>query len=130
MEKWLALVGRILFSLIFIMSGIGHLTDPAPMVQYTEAMGVPAAKLMVILTGLMILLGGISILLGFKARLGALLIILFLIPVTPIMHRFFTIDDPQQRMIQMIMFMKNLSMLGGAFIIAAFGPGEISIDKK
>jgi len=124
MEKWLALTGRILFSIIFIMSGIGHLTNPGAMAQYTASMGVPAAKAMVILTGLMILAGGISILLGWFTRLGALLIILFLVPVTPIMHR------PLSDQMQMIMFLKNLAMLGGALIIAAFGPGEISIDKK
>lgn len=124
MEKWLALAGRIFFSLIFIMSGLHHITNPGSMVQYASAMGVPAPKVMIILTGLMILAGGISVLIGYKARIGALLIILFLVPVTPWMHR------PLSDQMQFIMFMKNLSMLGGALIIAAFGPGEISIDKK
>lgn len=124
MEKWLALAGRIFFSLIFIMSGIHHITDAGSMAQYASAMGVPAPKFMIIFTGLMILAGGISILLGFWTKLGALLIIIFLVFVTPWMHR------PLSDQMQFIMFMKNLSMLGGALIIAAFGPGDISINKK
>lgn len=124
MEKWLALAGRILFSIIFIMSGIHHITSPGGMAQRASAMGVPAAELMIIITGLMILAGGILILLGFWTRFGALLIIIFLVIVTPWMHR------PLSDKIQFIMFMKNLSMLGGALIIAAFGPGEISIDRR
>lgn len=124
MEKWLALAGRILFSPIFIMSGIEHIRNAGGMAQYASSMGVPAAKLMVIITGLMILAGGISILVGFWTKLGALLIIIFLVVVTPWMHR------PLSDQIQFIMFMKNLSMLGGALIILAFGPGDMSIDRK
>ncbi len=124
MGKWLALVGRILFSLIFIMSGFHHITAPGSMEQYASAMGVPSPKFMIVLTGLMILAGGISIILGFWTKLGALLIIIFLVVVTPWMHR------PLSDQMQFVMFMKNLSMLGGALIIFAFGPGDISIDKK
>jgi putative oxidoreductase len=124
MEKWLALAGRILFAPIFIMSGLHHITAPGQMEQYASSMGVPAAKLMIVLTGLMILAGGVSILFGFWTKLGALLIIIFLVVVTPWMHR------PLSDQMQFIMFMKNISMLGGALIIAAFGPGDISIDKK
>jgi putative oxidoreductase len=74
------------------------------------------------------MLGALSIILGFKARLGGWLIVLFLIPVTFVMHRFWEVKDPMMQQMQMAMFMKNLSMLGGAFIIAYFGAGPLSID--
>lgn len=124
MEKWFLLAGRIFFSAIFIMSGIGHITMSGGMARYAFSMGVPAAKFMVIVSGLMILFGGIMVLLGWMTAFGAWLIIIFLIPVTLFMHR------PLSDQMQMIMFMKNLAMIGGALFIAAHGPGDLSLDKR
>jgi putative oxidoreductase len=82
------------------------------------------------LSGVIATLGAISIILGFKARWGAWLIVLFLIPVTLMMHDFWTVTDPQMRGMQMAMFMKNISMLGGALLITYFGSGPLSVDRK
>lgn len=128
--KYLPLIGRILFTLIFIMSGFGHIFSAGQMAGYAEQMGVPFASVMVPLTGIMILLGAFSIILGYKVKWGALLIIIFLIPTTFIMHPFWKIADPMQSQMNMIMFMKNISMLGGAILIYYFGSGTLSIDKK
>jgi len=128
--KYLPLIGRILFSLMFIMSGFGHLFSSAQMVAYAEQMGLPLASVLVPLTGIMILLGGLSVVLGYQAKWGALLLIIFLIPTTFIMHPFWKIEDAMQAQMQMIMFMKNLSMLGGAILIYYFGTGPLSLDKK
>ena len=87
------------------------------------------ANVLVPLSGIMATLGGLSILLGFKARWGALLIILFLIPVTLTMHAFWNVDDPSLQQMQMSMFMKNISMLGAACLIAWFGAGPMSVDE-
>src|SRR5436190_12393561 len=111
--------GRVCFSLIFIMSGITHFQ--ASTIQFAAASGVPLAGLLVPAAGVMACVGGLMIALGYKARLGGLLIAAFLIPVTLTMHGFWTISDPAQRMIQQIMFMKNLSMFGGSLIVAYFG---------
>ncbi|MCE5318061.1 MAG: DoxX family protein [Parachlamydia sp.] len=124
----IALLGRILFSLIFIFSSFGHFTQQY--VQYAAAQGVPLPSFLVPLSGLMAFLGGVSILLGFKARYGAWLIILFLIPVTLFMHKFWGLTDPSQTMMQYINFMKNTAMLGGALLIAYFGSGPLSVDRK
>jgi len=72
--------------------------------------------------------GGLSILLGYRAKLGAWIIVLFLIPVTLMMHKFWTVTDPMMAQIQMILFMKNVSMLGGALLISQFGAGPFSLD--
>ena len=82
------LVGRILFALIFINSGIAHFTKNAAMTGYAQYKKVPLAKLSVYVSGLMILLGGVYIVLGFYADLGALLIAAFLIPAALIFHTF------------------------------------------
>jgi len=71
---------------------------------------------------------GLSILLGYRAKLGAWLIVLFLIPVTLMMHKFWAVTDSMMAQIQMIMFMKNVSMLGGALLISQFGAGPFSLD--
>lgn len=128
--KYIPLIGRILFSLIFIMSGLGHIFNGKEMIGMTQQMGVPLASLAVPLTGVIILLGGLSIILGYKIKIGALLIIIFLVPVSFIMHPFWKMTDPMQAQINMIMFMKNLSMLGGAILIYYFGTGPLSLDKK
>jgi putative oxidoreductase len=72
----------------------------------------------------------LSILLGYRARLGAWLIVLFLIPVTFMMHKFWTVQDPMMAQIQMVMFMKNVSMLGGALLISHFAAGPLSLDAR
>jgi putative oxidoreductase len=76
------------------------------------------------------LLGGLSIALGYKAKLGALLLVVFLIPVTVTMHGFWAVADPMMRGMQQAHFMKNLSMLGGALLIAYFGSGPLSLDSR
>lgn len=126
--KFVPLLGRILFSCIFILSSFNHFNNQT--IQYAANAGVPFASLLVPLSGLLALFGGLSILLGYKTRFGAWLIILFLIPVTLTMHRFWGVADPGAARMQMIMFMKNLSMLGGAFLIYYFGPGPYSLDKN
>lgn len=122
------LVGRAFFSLIFIISSFGHFTPET--IAYAANQGVPAPQLLVPLSGVLALLGGLSILLGFHARIGALCIILFLVPVTLTMHNFWAIADQAQAQIQQIMFMKNLSMLGGALLIFNFGSGPVSFDER
>jgi len=126
--KYALLLGRILFSLIFLMSSFGHFG--AESIGYAAAKGVPAANLLVPFTGLMELFGAITIIAGYKARWGAWTLVAFLLPVTFIMHNFWTIEDAMAKQMDMIAFMKNISMTGGALIIAYFGSGPLSVEKK
>lgn len=126
--KYIPLGGRILFSLIFIMASFNHFTKGA--IEYAASNGTPMASIAVPVSGVMSLLGGLSILIGYRAKWGALLIILFLIPVTFYMHAFWKIDDAMARGMQMAMFMKNLAMMGGAMFIYYFGTGPMSLDKE
>jgi len=124
--KILLLLGRILFSLIFLMAIMGHFSSQS--IAYAASQGVPMASLLVPLSGIMSLVGALSIILGYKAKMSAWLIILFLIPVTFMMHKFWAIADASMMQMQMAFFMKNLSMLGGALIITHFGSGPLSLD--
>jgi uncharacterized membrane protein YphA (DoxX/SURF4 family) len=126
-------IGRILFALIFINSGIAHLTKLEAMTGYAKYKKVPVAKLSVILSGLMILVGGLYIALGIYADLGALLIALFLIPAAVLMHAFWKETDATAKQNESIGFFKDLSLAGAALIIFAlvatgtdFGPSITS----
>jgi putative oxidoreductase len=119
-------LGRLLFAIIFIQGGFFHFSPAA--IAYARAQDVPFAVVAVPLSGLMALVGGLSVLLGYKTRWGAMLLVLFLVPVTLLMHQFWRVEDPMAAAVQQAMFLKNLAMLGGAFLIAYFGAGPGSVD--
>jgi putative oxidoreductase len=128
LTRYLVPVGRVLFALIFLMSGPGHFSSR--MIGYAASQGVPLASVLVPLSGVLALAGGLSIALGYRARLGAWLIVLFLVPVTLAMHRFWAVSDPMAAMMQQIMFMKNVTILGGALVLTHFGGGPCSLDNR
>ena len=119
-------VARLLFAVIFIAAAPRHFTHEG--ILHAADVGVPLAKLLVPVSGVMALAGGLSVALGWRARWGAWALIAFLIPVTAMMHAFWRHADPAAFHIQQAMFMKNLSMLGAALLVAQFGAGPISID--
>ena len=121
-------LGRFFFALIFLIAAPNHFTRPT--IAFSASQGVPLASIAVPLSGVLAIAGGLSILLGYRAKLGAWLIVLFLIPVTFMLHKFWTVQDPMMAQIQMILFMKNVSMLGGALLISQFGAGPLSLDAR
>jgi putative oxidoreductase len=125
--KFIVPIGRVLYSLIFINSGFFHFSPMA--IGYASSQGVPMASVLVPASGVLAIVGGLSVLLGYKAKWGAWLLILFLVPVTLMMHGFWKFNG-MERQLQMTMFMKNTSMLGAAFLIAWFGAGPVSIDER
>jgi putative oxidoreductase len=125
--KPLVLIGRILYSVIFLMTVVSHFSGQ--IVTYAAMKGVPYPNWLVPISGVIAILGGLSIVLGYKAKVGAWLIIIFLIPVSFYMHAFWKENDPMAMQMQMSNFLKNVSMLGAAFLIAYFGSGPLSLDK-
>ena len=81
-------------------------------------------------SGILALLGGLSILLGYRAKLGAWLLVIFLVPVTVMMHNFWAVKDPMMAQMQMAMFLKNMTMLGGALLVSQLGAGPWSVDAQ
>ncbi len=126
--KYVVLLGRVLFSYIFIVKGLHHFTGES--LAHAEHMGVPMPHVLVPASGILTLLGGLSILLGYKARIGAWLLILFLVPITLIMHRFWEVRDGHVVLLQTYCFMKNLSLIGACLMVAYFGSGPFSLSKK
>jgi putative oxidoreductase len=124
--KYAVLAGRQLFSIIFIIASARHFTPQT--IALAASHHVPLAHLLVPLSGVMALVGGLSVLLGFQTRVGAWLLVSFLVPVTVMMHNFWAVPDTAASQIEKAMFMKNLTMLGGALLISYFGPGPLSLD--
>lgn len=128
MQNATNLAGRILLALIFIMSGIGKIPDFANTADYMASRGMPLVTLLLVGAIIFELLGGLLVATGFKARLGAILLIIFLVPASLIFHNFWAYPEEQQK-VQMIMFMKNLAIMGGLLIVTSRGPGSLSVGR-
>ena len=125
MERWkdlAILVGRILLALIFLQSGIGKIENFAGTAQYMASQGMPYASFFLVGAIFFELVGSITVILGYFTRLGAVLILIFLIPTTLIFHNIWV--DPKM----MIQFMKNVSIFGGFLFVLAAGAGRYSLD--
>jgi putative oxidoreductase len=122
MEKFTSLLGRILLSQIFLAAVFGKITGPATTQHYMAAYGMPMTGFFLVCAIIVELGGGLSVLLGYKTRWGATILALFLIPVTLIFHTKFSDQT------QVIMFMKNLAIIGGLLTLTVAGPGPISVD--
>jgi uncharacterized membrane protein YphA (DoxX/SURF4 family) len=112
-------VGRILVGLYFLYGGFNHFRSLEMMSGYSRSKGIPAPKLAVAASGLLLLVGGFSILLGYKPVVGVTAIVLFLVPVTLTMHRFWEVEDPMQRMGETVNFSKNVALLGSTLMFLA-----------
>ena len=122
------LLGRLLFGGFFFYNGINHLRNRKTMGQYAQSKGVPNGEAAVAISAIPLLIGGTSLLLGIKPKLGALAILGFLAGVSPVMHDFWRNEDPNERMNNMINFMKNLALAGGAMALMGIDePWEASV---
>jgi putative oxidoreductase len=128
--KYVVVLGRLLYSSIFIFSGFQHLLMTHSITAEVAKHGVPLAEVAVPVSGVIAVFGGVSILLGYYARVGAWLLVIFLVPVTLMLHNFWAVADPKLAQTVQVMFMKNMSMLGSALLIAYFGSGPLSLDAR
>ena len=119
------LVGRILFAFMFVASGLNHLAKAEAMAGYAAYKKVPAPKLANLLSGVLMLLGGLSIILGVYADLGALVLAILLVAMAVKMHDFWNAQG-EAKQPEMIGFMKNISMAGGALFLFAYAATEDS----
>ena len=122
MSPYMHLSGRILLALIFIISGLGKLANPAGTAGFMESMGVPG--MLVWPTMALEILGGIALVIGFQTRIAAFALAVFSIAAAVIFHHNFA-DQ-----IQMIMFLKNLSIAGGLLLLSASGALALGVDCR
>ena len=125
----LIVAGRVLLALMFILSGFGKLGDLAGTAGYIASGGLPMASVLAVIVGVLELFGGLAIAVGFQARWAALALGLFTLAASVLFHKFWA-APADQAFVQQLMFMKNLSVAGGLFIVAALGAGSFSVDAR
>jgi uncharacterized membrane protein YphA (DoxX/SURF4 family) len=122
-------VGRLLAGGFYLFAGIGNLLDLSDKVGYAMYKGVPFPMLSIILASSLLLIGGMSILFGFRPMVGVSAVILFLVPVTLMMHNFWTIADPQIQVIELRAFLSNMALVGSALLLVGVPqPWAWSVD--
>ncbi len=123
------LAGRILMSVLFLVSGFFKVGAYSQMVGYAASKGLPMAGVAVACAAVLELAGGLAILIGFQTRIVAWLLFLYLIPTTFYFHNFWAMQGMEQQN-NMVHLLKNVAIMGGLVILAANGPGPYSIDSR
>lgn len=123
-NRWLTFAGRVLLSLIFIISGLGKVAAPEATIGYISSVGAPMPEVAYGIALLVELGLGIALLLGFKAKFAAAGIALFTLAAAFMFHTDFS------NQIQVVMFLKNFTIIGGLLLIVAHGAGGFSLDNR
>jgi uncharacterized membrane protein YphA (DoxX/SURF4 family) len=123
------LAGRTLFGGYFLYSGLTHFLSTQMLAHYAASKGVPAPGIAVVVSGLLMFVGGASVLLGFWPHVGVWCIVTFLVVVSPVMHNFWAIADPAQRMADKINFMKNMALVGGSLVMLGVPHGRTASNE-
>ena len=123
-QRYLPVLGRVLLAVLFVMSGISKLTDPAGTIGYIQSAGLPLPNIAYGIALTVELLGGILLIVGYRTRLVALILAVFTVAAAIGFHAHFADQN------QMIHFMKNIAITGGLLQIVAFGAGAFSLDSR
>jgi putative oxidoreductase len=122
--RYVALVGRVLYGAIVVVAAFGHLSQQ--LIGYAARHGAPAPAVVAMVSG--VIAGGLCVLLGYRARAGAALLVLFLVPVTVMVGALRGVQDPVAAQLQQAMFMNDVLLLVGALVIVCVGAGPLSVD--
>ncbi len=125
----MTILGRVLLALMFILSGFDKLIHVEGNTAYMASGGLPALSALTVAVGLVELIGGLAVATGFQARWAALALALFTLVASFIYHRYWSLPADQQ-MVPQLLFMKNMAVAGGMFLVAALGPGPASLGSK
>ena len=123
------LVGRILIGQIFVLAGITKVMNFSMMTGYVASAHLPLPKVSLAIAAAIEILGGLAILTGFHTKVAAWILFLFLIPTTILFHNFWAMQG-MERQDNMGHFQKNLAIMGGLLILAAYGAGRYSLDSS
>lgn len=124
-----ALVARVLLALMFILSGLSKFGGLDGTAGYIASKGLPMAGVLAVMTALVEVAAGLAIVVGFRARIAALVLAAFTLLASVLFHNFWAMPAEQQ-MVQQLMFMKNLSVVGGLLLLFALGAGGWSLDGR
>ncbi len=121
-KKYINRIGRILFSLIFIASGLSKIGDWDKTISYMESHNMVFPPFFLIMAILLQVTGGLSIITSYKSKIGAILLLIFIIPATFIFHNFWILPietDIQivTQQVEMVSFLKNITIIGALLLI-------------
>ena len=128
-SAYVSLAGRILLALMFIPAGFGKLTNIGGTAGYIASRGLPFPSVLAVLVGALELFGGLALVIGFKVRWVGLAMALFTLAASMLFHPFWSVPEAQQ-MVTKLLFMKNISVVGGMLLISALGAGALSLDER
>ncbi len=112
-------LGRLLFGGFFLYNAYNHVTSLGAFTQYAQSKGIPSPKEAVLASGVLLAIGGLSVLFNVYLTIGLIALVVFLVPVTFVVHAFWKIQDPMGRMHERIQFSKNIALLGAVLIMLA-----------
>lgn len=125
------LVGRILLGGYYLLGAYHHFADVHTMARYTAMHGVPAPQLAVIMAGVLLAIAGVSLILGLYPTIGVAALVLFLVPVTLVMHPFWADHNAATRQMDFINFTKNVGLLGSALMFLGIPrPWPYSVERR
>ncbi|AVO41150.1 DoxX family protein [Simplicispira suum] len=125
--SYISLAGRILLALMFIPAGFGKLANISGTAGYFASSGLPFASVLAVLVGALELFGGLALVVGFQVRWVGLALALFTLGANLVAHAYWAMPEAQQ-MVNQLLFMKNISVMGGMLLISALGAGAYSVD--
>jgi uncharacterized membrane protein YphA (DoxX/SURF4 family) len=124
------LLGRMVVGFFYLYAGINNFVHFDEAVGYAAFKGVPVTVLAVTLANILLLIAGLSILSGYRPVVGVLAVVLFMIPVTLLMHNFWAITDPQMAIAEMRSFLSNMGLAGSSLLFLAIPrPWPMSLNK-
>jgi putative oxidoreductase len=125
----LVALARLLLALMFVLAGLSKFGNLAGTAGYIASKGLPLPMLLAAAAGALEVVGGVALAVGFQARWAALALALFTIVITPIFHNFWAVPAGQA-MVNQLLFMKNMSVVGGLLFVFSLGAGPASFDAR
>jgi putative oxidoreductase len=129
LQNPLSLAGRLLLALLFLPAGISKIGGFAGTAGYIASKGLPMPELGAVIAIVVEVLGGLALIAGFGTRVAALVLAVFTLVATVFFHAYWAVPAEMQ-MVQQLMFFKNIAVVGGLLVLAAFGAGGWSLDAK
>lgn len=124
-----ALVGRVLLAFMFVTAGYGKIGGFEGTAGYIASANLPLPAVATVIAIVVELVGGLMVVVGWKTRWAALAIAVFTVVATVVFHNFWALADAAAAGTNKLMFLKNVSVIGGFLVLYAFGPGRYSIDR-
>lgn len=125
----IVVIARFLLSLMFILAGVSKFANLSGTAAYIASGGLPLASTLAAIVAALELLGGLALAVGWQARWAALALALFTLAATFLFHQFWALPA-EQAYVQQLMFLKNLAVAGGLFLVFSFGAGPASLDAR